>query len=182
MAVGQDLIAALAMSGRVCVGLVFLVAGLKNASHWRIVPGVIANYRLLPAWAVGPVSLLLPPTELILALLLLSAALEPWPALAGMALLGIFAAAMTVNISRDRTHIDCGCGESFLRQTLNFGLVIRNAGLAVLLIPSLARPAAEPISLALSGIAAGLGLFLLYLLLNLVASLPSADTAGHRLA
>lgn len=182
MAVGQDLMAALAVSGRVCVGTVFLVAGLQKASHWRILPGVIANYRLLPSWAVWPVSVLLPPLEAILALLLLSASLEPWSALAAMALLGLFAAAMTINIRRGRTHIDCGCGQSFLHQTLNIGLVIRNAWLAALLIPSLAVPAPVPTSLGASSIAAGFGLFLLYLLHNVVASLPSARAASQRLA
>ena len=48
MAVGRELVAAISVAGQICVGLVFLLAAAQKASHWRILPGVIANYRLLP--------------------------------------------------------------------------------------------------------------------------------------
>lgn len=178
----HELLAAASMAGRICVGLVFLLAAAQKAMHWRVLPGVIANYRLLPRWMVGPVAALLAPAEMILAILLLSAQARPWPALAAMAFLALFAAAMAINIERGRDHIDCGCGESFLRQTLNWALVARNCLLAVLLVPSLAMAAPMTISLALSAAAAGLGLFLLYLLLNILAALPPVDARGHRFA
>lgn len=179
MSVGLDLMATVALCGRVCVGLIFVVAGLQKASHWHLLPGVIANYRLLPAWAVTLSSLLLPPIEATLGVFLLLAVLEPWSVLTGMAVLGLFALAMTINIVRGRIHIDCGCGDSFLRQTLSVKLVARNLALVILLCPSLVmlRPTAMP--LLLSGIAAGIGLFLLYLLFNVVVSLPSLDKADH---
>jgi hypothetical protein len=125
---------------------------------------------------------LLPPVEMILAVLLLSAQFVPWPCVAAIVLLMLFAVAMAINIRRGRDHIDCGCGESFLHQTLNWTLVMRNGVLAVLLIPPLMVTAPLTMSLALSGVAAGMGFFLLYLLLNSLAALPSPDTRGHHFA
>jgi hypothetical protein len=180
----HELLAAASVAGRICVGLVFLLAAAQKAMHWRILPGVIANYRLMPRWMNLPVATFLPPAEMILAVLLLSAQARPWPALAAMALLALFAAAMAINIKRGRDQIDCGCGESFLRQTLNWALVARNCLLVALLVPSLAMaaPVTMPLSLAVSGVAASLGLFLLYLLLNILAALPPVDARDHRFA
>jgi hypothetical protein len=178
----HELLAAASVAGRTAVGLVFIMAATQKAMHWRILPGVIANYRLLPRWAAWPAAALLPPAEMILSILLLSAQFQPWPALGTIALLALFAAAMAINIRRGRDHIDCGCGESFLRQTLSWTLVVRNGLLAALLVPSLAMTAPMSMALALSGVAAGLSLFLLYLLLNILGALPPAHARRHRFA
>ena len=178
----HDLLAATAVAGRTCAGLVFLLAATQKAQAWRILPGVIANYRLLPRWMNRPAAVLLPPTEMVLAILLLSAQFNPWPSVAAMALLGLFAAAMAINIGRGRGHIDCGCGETFLRQTLNWTLVARNGLLVLLLLPSLATVGHMAMPMILTATAAGIGLFLLYLLLNIFAALPPAAVRGHRFA
>lgn len=172
MALGHQLLAAFSVAGRVCVGLVFLTAAAQKISHWRILPGVIANYRLLPDWAVTPAASLLPPVEMVVAALLLSAWFQPWPALAAMSLLVLFASAIAINLKRGRDSIDCGCGQSFLKQTLGWTLVWRNVGLALLLLPSLLVSGAWTMPVVLSGMAAGLGFFLLYLALNIFAALP----------
>src|SRR6516164_10283883 len=116
----HELLAAASVAGRTCVGLVFMLAATQKAMHWRILPGVIANYRLLPRWMSLPAAVLLPPVEMVLALLLLSAQFRSWPALAAITLLLLFAGAMAINLTRGRDHIDCGCGEMFLRQALNW--------------------------------------------------------------
>src|SRR3954471_19480347 len=106
MALWGALFAVTAIAGRTCVGLVFLLAALQKAQHWRLLAGVIANYRLLPGWAVGPAAALLPPLEMLVAVLLLSAVTPPWPVAAAIVLLLLFAAAMAVNVARGRRHID----------------------------------------------------------------------------
>lgn len=176
--VGHELWSTLSVAGRVCVGLVFAVAAVQKARHWKILPGVIADYRLLPRGLAPVASALLPPVEMLVGLLLLSALLMPWAAVAAVALLALFAAAMAVNIARGRAHIDCGCGQSFLKQTLRWTLVARNGALALLLLPSLSSAAAA----TPSGIAAGLAFFLLYLVLNTIAALPPIEARRHRFA
>lgn len=182
MALGHELAAIASVAGRVCVGLVFLVAAAQKAQHWKILSGVIANYRLLPRIFVVPATALLPPLEMAIGLALLSAVATPWSTLAATLLLALFVCAMAINLVRGRGHIDCGCGQSFLRQTLSWTLVARNCVLAVLLLPSLAITGPVTMSEALAGAGAGLAFFLLYLLLNTIAMLPRARALGHRFA
>jgi len=181
VAIGHELWAVLSVAGRVCVGLVFVLAAVQKAQAWKLLPGVISNYRLLPRLAVPVAAALLPPVELALCLLLLSAQATVWAQLAAILLLALFAAAMAINIRRGRAQIDCGCGQSFLKQPLRWSLVARNGALALLLLPSLSTPAL-PISLLLSGVAAGLTFFLLYLVLNTLSALPPVEQRRHRFA
>ena len=182
--IGHELWTSLSVAGRVCGGLVFAAAAVQKARHWKLLSGVIANSRLLPRGLAPAASALLPLVEMIVGLLLLSARLMPWAGGAAVALLALFAAAMAVNIMRGRGHIDCGCGQSFLKQTLSWTLVARNAVLALLLLPSLSSaPAAMPSIGTLSlPIAAGFAFFLLYLVLNTIAALPPIAARRHRFA
>jgi hypothetical protein len=182
MDAADQFLAVAAVAGRVCVGLVFLLAATQKMRHWRILSGVIANYRLLPGWAVAPATALLPPLELMVAVLLLSALAMPWSLLVSIALLALFAAAMAINLRRGRADIDCGCGKSSLKQTLRWTLVGRNILLVALLLPSLALPGPATSLLVVSGMSAGLAFFLLYLLLNTLSALPRPDVRGHRFA
>jgi hypothetical protein len=179
---GQDLLAAGAVAGRVCVGLVFVLAAVQKIQHWRIFSGVVGNYRLLPRVLVPLVAALLPPLEMLVGLLLLSARIRPLGAVTAILLLGLFAAAMAINLWRGRAEIDCGCGHPFLKQNLRWTLVARNAGLALLLIPSVIFTNPISMPLILPGAAAGLGLFLLTLLLNVFSALPPVKAHRHRFA
>ena len=98
-----------------------------------------------------------------------------WPDLSGAALLLLFAAAMAINIVRGRRHIDCGCFQSALKQTLNWILVARNCGLAALL--ALAASVAEvplPMSEMLEAIMMGAVLFALLQTMNILWSVVPA--------
>ena len=103
----------LGVAASVAVALLFAVAGIDKLRHRDLLPGVIANYRLLPDALVAPAAALLPGVELLVGagLLLGFAPLAPMVAIA---LLLVFAAAMAINIGRGRRHIDCGCGHSGL--------------------------------------------------------------------
>ena len=109
----------LGVAASVAVALLFAVAGIDKLRHRDLLPGVIANYRLLPDALVAPAAALLPGVELLVAagLLLGFAPLAP---LVAIALLLVFAAAMAINIGRGRRHIDCGCGHVGLRQQLGW--------------------------------------------------------------
>jgi len=94
--------------------------------------GVVANYRLLPDAMVAPAAHLIPPVELLLGATLLLGLAFPGPELGAAALLLLFALAMGINLRRGRRHIDCGCFQSALKQTLSWTLVMRNVVLASL--------------------------------------------------
>ncbi len=141
---------------------------------------MIANYRLLPEPAVAWVARLLPPGELALGLLLLSGLGGAFIAVLAMLLLGVFARAMAINIKRGRSHIDCGCGHSLLRQNLRWSLVVRNMVLTALLLPSLAGVGTVPVAVLLAGIGAGTTFYLLYAAANALAALPRAERLTPR--
>jgi hypothetical protein len=163
----------------VTVGLVFLVAALGKLRHRDLLPGVIANYRLLPEALVQPVALLLPIAELLVAVGLLVGN-RPAAPLAAIMLLLVFAAAMAINIQRGRRHIDCGCGHAGLRQDLGWPMVIRNLVMALALGLRLGTPgdlAAIDLGVA---IAAGAMVYLLMLMFNALKALPGRQPGGAR--
>ncbi|MBU6166615.1 MAG: methylamine utilization protein MauE [Alphaproteobacteria bacterium] len=168
--------AIIGLAAAVACALLLLVAGVDKLRHRALLPGVIANYRLLPAGLVAPAALLLPAAELAVAGGLLLG-LRPWAPLAAMLLLLLFAAAMAINIGRGRRHIDCGCGHVALRQQLGWGQVGRNLLLASALLPGLAPlpaglgPAAVAVAVA-AGVVAWLFLILFEQLRALAASAP----------
>ena len=122
-----------ALAVRSLVALIFLTAAYGKLRHWAVFQGVIANYRLLPEVLVAPVAYLLPPVEVLLGAALLPGLGSPWPDYVAATLLMLFALAMGMNIARGRRHIDCGCFQSALKQTLSWKLVIRNVVLSLLL-------------------------------------------------
>lgn len=164
----------LALAVRVLVALIFLTAALGKVRHRLAFLGVVANYRLLPPVAAPVFALLLPPVEIAVAasLLFLPA---PWPELLAAVLLLLFAAAMAINIGRGRRHIDCGCFQSTLKQTLSWTLVARNVGLALLMVVPITIPAA---SLSESAVweawMAGTVMFVLLQTLNILWSVMPA--------
>lgn len=168
----NELLSIAALAGRICAGLVFAVAALDKMLHWRVLEGVIGNYRLLPSFLVKPAAYILPPVELMVAAALLSGVVMMPAVAAAIALLLLFALAMAVNIARGRTYIDCGCQQSFLRQTLKPALVTRNLILAALLGVSLLPLSLPSSGAGAVGIAAGMALFLFYLIANTVIALP----------
>ncbi len=125
-------IEALAMGIRTLVALVFLTAAIGKMRHWAQFQGVIANYRLLPDVLIAPVTYILPPVEAVLGSALLLNLAYPWPDVAAMGLLVLFATAMGINVLRGRRDIDCGCFQSALKQRLSWIFVLRNAVLALL--------------------------------------------------
>jgi hypothetical protein len=175
------------LTGAIGTGIVFVEAGLAKLRHRDLVPGVVANYRLLPEAMVAPVAAALPLVELGLGLGLLASVLSGGHlqalALPAAALFLLFAAAMAINIRRGRQAIDCGCGRSQLRQPLGWGLVLRNVVLAALVachaLPLAGGAAIAPLDLALA-LVAGTTLFGLFALFNALAALSASPLASGR--
>lgn len=170
----------LGVAASVAVALLLAVAGFDKLRHRDLLPGVIANYRLLPEALVAPAALLLPAAELLVAAgLVLGVA--PAAPLAAIALLLVFAAAMAINIGRGRRHIDCGCGHAGLRQQLGWGQVARNLVLATALLPALGAGRADLGTADVAvGIAAGVAAYLLLLMFSALAALAASAPGSAR--
>jgi len=155
--------AAAVIAIRIAIALVFLFAAIGKARHLAIFGGVVANYRLLPPALVLPVAYILPPAEAAIGLALLTGRMTPWAEAAAAFLLGSFAVAIGINLLRGRRHIDCGCFQGTLKQTLRWSLVVRNAVMVVLLVgAAIAAPAGRVDAWTLlNGILAGGALFII---------------------
>jgi hypothetical protein len=112
------------------LGLMFVIAAyhkLADAAGFRI---TLLEYQVLPQTAVTPASRVIPVVELALgAAWLLGHYAGGLTAIASATLLGVYAAAIGINIARGRVHFDCGCGfggKSDSEQYLSGGLVVRN--------------------------------------------------------
>ena len=176
----HDLTAPLLLAARIGVACIFLTAAVGKLRHLTVFEGVLANYRLLPRWAVAPVHVLLPLAELAVGV-----GIVIFPQLAAPAaalLLLIFAAAMAVNLRRGRTDIDCGCHQSALRQRLSWTLVGRNGVLALLALLAVMPQSSASVSAWLTGAGAGLGLFALYCAMNSLWALGAVTRRRIRFA
>lgn len=176
----HDLAAPLLLAARIAVACIFLTAAVGKLRHLTVFEGVLANYRLLPRWAIAPVHVLLPLAELAVGIGVIAV---PQIAAPGAALLLlVFAAAMAVNLRRGRSDIDCGCHQSVLRQRLSWTLVWRNAVLALLALSAALPPSSAGTSAWLTGAAAGLGLFALYGAMNSLWALGAVTRRRIRIA
>ena len=163
-----------ALAIRVLLALVFFSAALGKTRHRLAFQGVVANYRLIPESAVPAFAWSLPLVEAAVAGALLVAP-PSWPEASAALLLMLFAAGMAVNILRGRRHIDCGCYQSVLKQTLGWTLVARNAGLALLLaVPAFVPDSAVTATGAVEALLISTVLFVLLQTMNILWSVVPA--------
>lgn len=117
----------------VAFALLLLAAAWHKASARDAFMGALGEYRLLPERLLRPASRLIPGIEAALGLAWLVAYTPAIVAPLTTALLGVYAAAIAINLRRGRVHIGCGCGfggGSGADQPLSWGLVVRNVLLA----------------------------------------------------
>ena len=163
---------AIALAGRLLGALVFATAVVGKIRHRHELAGVVANYRLLPEPLAAGVAWIVVGLECLTVLSLVSGLWLAAGAALAIALLGIFALAMGINLARGRREIDCGCFQSGLRQTLSAVLVVRNLVLAIILTPLLAAGVAGATALQwVDGVGAGFAAYALYQVLGELISL-----------
>lgn len=148
------------LAGRVLLSATFIHAGIQKIRHRAQLPGVIANYKLLPTTLVPLVSWLLPPAELLTGIALLTP--TSVSALTAGCMLLLFTAAIATNIFRGRIHIDCGCFQPELRQELSWDLVLRNAALIAIAAYAASFPALPPPLIYIPAALFGLVSYVLY--------------------
>lgn len=126
---------------RAALALLFASTARQKLADRDGFRGVLAAYRVLPAALVGPAALAVAVGEGALAVAWLAPGGTTAATLATVALLGLYAAAIAVNLRRGRTEIDCGCGGPGVRQPIGWWLVVRNLVLAALALATLVPPA-----------------------------------------
>jgi len=136
---------------RLLLAGVFLVAGIAKLADRRGTRQAVADFGA-PERVAGPLALVLPIAELTVAALLLPAATAIVGAIAALALLLLFSAAIAVNLARGRAP-DCHCFGQLHSAPASWKTLARNgvlAGIALFaLVVSLAEP--EPSAVAWIG-------------------------------
>jgi hypothetical protein len=105
----------------------------------------VEAYELLPERAVGAFALGFPMVELAAGLLLLPLATRPAGAVLALLVLAAVSAAILVNLRRGRHVLDCGCGGLSGRQPISGWLLLRNAGLALILLAAIGPATTLPL-------------------------------------
>lgn len=124
---------------QIALGLTLLFASTAahKVRHSARFQAQLAEYRLLPAMLVGPVAWLIVLVELGIAFALPWPALRPAAGAAAAAVLVGYGLAISVNLLRGRSYIDCGCGDTPV--LLSSWLLLRNgllaAAAAALMLP-----------------------------------------------
>jgi hypothetical protein len=127
-----------AWSVRLAVAAIFLEAAQHALSDRQDFASVVAAYRIAPVWAAEAVGVVLPGLQVVAAIALMVPRLAVPGAWLALALLLVFTAAITINLRRGRTRIDCGCGGE--SQRISSALVIRNLVLTAAVAGVLAAP------------------------------------------
>ncbi len=169
---GSVLLALSTLAGRVLLSATFLQAGVQKIRYHAQLGGVISNYRILPPALVPVASWFLPAAELALGVALLVP--SRGSALAAAGLISLFSAAIVINLARGRTHIDCGCFQSGLRQELGWEIVWRNAVLLLMAAYTAAFPVRPPAFICMVAGLFGLVSYVLYQALNALGANRSA--------
>jgi hypothetical protein len=122
---------------RLAMATIFAAAAVHSMRDWPSYTAIVVNYRILKRPFALMAAWLLPPLQLVAAILLVAGASAG--ALLGLALMAVFIAAVAINVARGRVGIDCGCGGA-AGQQLSWSLVVRNAVLSLLLLGGLVAP------------------------------------------
>ena len=115
---------------RAALALLFLAAAGHKVRDLGRFRSTLAEYRLLPAALVPAGTVLVVGTEAAIAVALVVPVLRVTALAAAAALLGLYGAAIAVNLARGRRDLDCGCTGPTVRRPISGWLVARNAALA----------------------------------------------------
>jgi uncharacterized membrane protein YphA (DoxX/SURF4 family) len=129
----------------IALAAIFGVSGVLKFRDLALFEASVSNYRLLPPWMERPFAYLVPAVESTCAAGVLISAARAESATALAFLVGLFTAAIGINLARGRTNIDCGCFGPALRQELSGWLLLRNACLIVLALTAAMPEGARPL-------------------------------------
>lgn len=161
---------------RLGLAILFATAALHKARDLAAFRDSVRDYRIAPPKLAPTLASVLVGLESALVVLLLTLVFDPLGALVGLTLLGVYSAAIALNLARGRRHIDCGCLGPAHRQPLSTWILARNALLAlgplVLLMPVAPRAGSWVDEISVCG-----GVGVLVLIWNAAHQLGSAQSA-----
>lgn len=109
----------------------FISSGFQKARQQPYQQQVINQYRLLPQRWSPLLARWLPVIEISAGVALLIPGLRYLAMMLVVALLVVYSLAITINITRGRTDIDCGCSGSMNTQTISAWMLLRNSFLLI---------------------------------------------------
>jgi len=127
-----------AVTGTTFLVLLFLRAMLHKLDDIDRFSGFLSNYQLLPQAWIQQAAYIIIGLEAVIIIMLMMPALNWAGAFMAMSLLMIYAIAMLINLIRGHNQIDCGCGGPAMH--LSYGLILRNALIAMMALPSVLLP------------------------------------------
>lgn len=122
----------LALAFRVCIGALFLYAGILKACDPSGFAVAIGNYHILPLWAVNPTAIILPWVEILLGTALLLGYWIEGASIIAALLFCVFSFALAFNLIRG-LDISCGCFSASPKK-INWLYFLRDAGLMLMSI------------------------------------------------
>lgn len=97
---------------RLFIGALFGYAGIYKINHLAGFSEAIADYEMVPYWAVNTLAVLIPWIEIVCGILLLLGAYTHAAAIVIGGMLMSFSGAILVNLLSG-SHISCGCFQTF---------------------------------------------------------------------
>ena len=131
---------------RIALGCLFACAAAHKLRDRSAFAAAMRAYDLAPAGWIVPLAGVLTIVEAGIGLSLWFGS-SRFPAYAAVLLLSFYAAAIALNLIRGHRDIDCGCAVGLRRQSLSYGLVIRNAVLMLVGVVSGLPVAPRPLHL-----------------------------------
>jgi len=128
---------------RAALALLLLAAAAHKIRDPARFQATVADYRLLPPPLVTIGAAILVLSEFAVPVALVVA--RAWGLASAATLLGLYAAAIAVNLGRGRRHLDCGCTGPALRRPISGWLVLRNLLLVAIALADLAPVAMRPL-------------------------------------
>ncbi len=116
----------------ILIAFVFAFAGIHKIMDYARHAGVVADYRVVPAWFVPLLAPLLIVLEFGVAVLVLLPGTRSAGLILTIGLLLIYIFSIALNLLRGRSFIDCGCGWGSQGHQISAWLIFRNVTMVVI--------------------------------------------------
>jgi len=123
----------LLMIGMLFFGYMFITSAIGKITQFSDHQKIIKAYKIVPLSMTKPFAILDIAFEIIVGVLLMTFMIPEITLFLASFLLLLYSVAITINLLRGRTELDCGCGGIVGDNKISPILVIRNIGLIVVL-------------------------------------------------